>query len=74
MDKPSWSDSYTPDELAAALAYHAAIVAKQTGLYSVATEMLAAAECIADLAERLEKVGSIGAQLRANIEAFGRQP
>lgn len=49
MEAGSWSDRYTPAELAAALDHHAAKFAKLTGNYPVADEMRDAAACIRDL-------------------------
>lgn len=54
MSTPTWSDVYTPEELAAALDFAAARVAKMQGAYHLAAELKAAAECIRDLAERAE--------------------
>lgn len=85
MDSPSWSDIYTPEELAVALEHHAAQTAKRTGLYHVADELKHAAACIRELDQRLETVVAIGDALRdevlsirrtmrANIESLGRKP
>lgn len=65
MDNPTWSDIYTPEELAAAQDYHAAIVAKRLGGaggndsgYAIANEMRAAAECIRELSEQQAALAS----------------
>lgn len=51
-DQPKWHDIYTEVELAAALRYAAAQLAKQRGAYELASELNFAADCIEDLAER----------------------
>jgi hypothetical protein len=85
MEAPHWSDQYTADELAAALKHHAAQLAHRYGLYDIAAELRAAAECIADLSSRCERVAAkaeglaasiLDAQLavRASIESLGKLP
>lgn len=55
-NQPNWSDQFSSEELAAALDYHAAIVAKQRGWYEIAGEMRAAAACIRELAETNDRL------------------
>jgi hypothetical protein len=66
MDAPHWSDQYTTDELVVALKHHAAQLAHKYGLYEIADELRAAAECIDDLSGRIEA----GAALAANLESI----
>jgi hypothetical protein len=50
-NRPSWSDQYTPEELVAALDHQAAQLSHRYGLYDIANELRAAAECIDELVE-----------------------
>ncbi len=78
MDNPTWSDIYTPEELAAALDVQAAKLAKKHGYYEIAAEISAAAECIRDLAEQRDGLSAAGAELVRNVlaakESLSRLP
>ena len=67
MEAPHWSDQYTAAELSAALTHHAAQLAHRYGLYDIANELRAAAECIDDLADRCESAATKAEQLAADI-------
>ncbi len=74
MSEQTWSDVFTVDELAAVLDIHAARLAKRYGDYSLAADIVHAAQCIRELADRLDTTRNIGAHLRASLESFGRLP
>jgi hypothetical protein len=60
MEFPDWSDIHTPHELAAALRVHGNRLAKLTGWYEIAQEILQAASCIEDLAEERDQLRAAG--------------
>ena len=78
MESPDWSDQYTPDELVAALRMHGNRLAKMTGWYEIAQEILQAASCIEDLAEQRDQLrragGDVMRKLMASRESLSKLP
>lgn len=69
MEFPDWSDIHTPHELAAALRVHGNRLAKLTGWYEIAQEILQAASCIEDLAEERDQLRAAGGDLVRRVMA-----
>jgi hypothetical protein len=65
MDTPSWSDLFTPEELATVLELQGARLAKQFGDYSLAADIKCAADCIRELAEKASHAEALHTKLVA---------
>lgn len=85
METAHWSDIYTAEELATALRFAAARIAKRQGAYDLAQELTHAAECIEDLATRVgaaaakaeeiqETVKTMQCNARAALESLSKLP
>ncbi len=73
MERPRWNDLFNVDELAAALRVHANHVAKLTGWYDKAQDILHAADCIEDLADKLDMCAGKAEELQATVEQIQRR-
>lgn len=65
----NWSDVYTAEQLVAALRVHANKIAKMHGVYSLAQDILRAAECIEDLAEQRDQLRHAGGDMIRKVLA-----
>jgi hypothetical protein len=67
-----WNDVYSTDELVAALHLHAAKLAR-AGSTGPATDLIHAADCISDLAERCALAAETAERLNSMVEETQRR-
>jgi len=70
METPSWSDIFTPEELATVLELQGARLAKQFGDYSLAADIKCAADCIRELAEQNRQKTALLEQMKAGLDVL----
>jgi hypothetical protein len=73
MDQPNWNDLHTADEWADLLDDLAEKAAHERGVYDEHSNLKRAAECIRDLAERVEKASELAASLTVIVEDTQRK-